>query len=77
VKSRSRSSSGGPIVRRLVLRMGDAVAETLGFLEPVGGEKDSDAAVAKAVDQFVHLAGCDRVEAGGGFVEEEDRRIAE
>ena len=77
VKSRSRSSSGRPIVRRLGVEDGDAVAETLGFLEPVGGEKDGDAAFAQAVDQLVHLAGCDRIETGGRLVEEDDRRIAE
>ena len=29
---------------------GDAVAEPLGLLEPVGGEKDGDAAFAQTVD---------------------------
>ena len=53
------------------------VAEPLCLLEPVGGEKDGDAAVAQPVDQVVHLPARHRVEPGGGLVEEEDRRIAE
>jgi hypothetical protein len=31
---------------------GDAVAEALGLLEPVGGEEDRDAALAELVDAF-------------------------
>ena len=49
----------------------DAIAQSLGLLEPVGGEEDGDAAVTKALDQLPNLARCDGVEPGSRLVEEQ------
>jgi hypothetical protein len=56
---------------------GYPVAEPLGFLQPVGGEEDGHAALAQRGDELVYLTGRDRVEPGGGLVEEQHRRVVQ
>ena len=52
---------------------GDAVADADQRVEVVGDHDDSEAeAVAQRGDEFVEVVCADGVEAGGGFVEEED-----
>ena len=40
-------------------------------------EEDRHAAAAECRDQLVHVAGGDRVQAGGRLVEEQDLRVAQ
>lgn len=51
---------------------GEAVAEDFGFVHVVGGEDDGEAGFADGLDEFPEVATGLGVEAGGGFVEEED-----
>ncbi len=56
---------------------GDAVGELVGFLEVLGGEEDGDAAGDEFADDLPHGVAGAGVEAGGGFVEEDDPRAAD
>src|SRR5690606_26642026 len=51
---------------------GDAVAQPVGLVEVVGGEDDGGAAGGEVRDGVPDFAAPGRVEAGGGFVEEQD-----
>src|SRR5487761_1314220 len=55
----------------------DAVAESFGLIEAVGGEEDRDATRAKLIDQFVDVAGGGWIQAGGRLVEKKHFRVAE
>ena len=56
---------------------GDAVAEPLGLVHVVGGEKDGSAAVLQVPDDLPELAAGLGVEARGGLVEEEELGISD
>jgi hypothetical protein len=51
---------------------GDAVADVLDVGKEVGAEEDGFALVFEGDDEVFHFAGADGVEAGGGFVEEDE-----
>ncbi|MGX1484755.1 hypothetical protein RKD45_003831 [Streptomyces griseus] len=51
---------------------GDAVGELVGLVQVLGGEQDRGAPAGEVADDLPELAAAARVEAGGGFVEEED-----
>jgi len=55
----------------------DSVAEAFGFFESVGREEDGHAPPPELINQFVHVAGRDRVQSGGRLVEEQHLRVAE
>ena len=50
----------------------DAVADFLDLFEEVGGEDDGDALGAEGEDEVADFAGAAGVDAGGGFVEDEE-----
>src|SRR6266567_721090 len=50
---------------------GDAVADGLHFAQFVGGEENGFAFVFEALDDFAHLHAAQRVQAAGGFVQNE------
>src|SRR5450755_2126445 len=76
LNSRSRSSSGRPIVRKVVFRMATR-SQSLRLLEPVRAEEDRDAVLTEVVDQLVDAAGGDRIQARRRLVEEQHPRVAE
>ncbi|CAM5409959.1 hypothetical protein SGLAM104S_08989 [Streptomyces glaucescens] len=55
-----------------VVEDGDAVGELVGFFEVLGGEEDGDAVGDEVADDLPHVVAGAGVEAGGGFVEEDD-----
>src|SRR5439155_4770148 len=55
----------------------DRVAHELDLTEQVAVEKDRDAALLEALDQRAHVAPAQRVEVGGGLVEDQELRPAE
>ena len=77
MKSWSRSSSGRPIVRSVVLRIATRSHSRCGLLESMRRQEDRGAALAEPVDQLVDATRGDRVETGRRLVEEQDLRVAE
>src|SRR5580692_5436223 len=59
-----------------VVHDGDALAEALGFVHVMRGEKDSAAGEFELLDQLPKLAAGLRVEAGGGLIEKKKIGIA-
>ena len=59
-----------------VVHNGDALAEALGFVHVVRGEKDGAAGGFELLDQIPKLAASLRVEAGGRFIEKQKIGIA-
>src|SRR5688572_28813664 len=78
-----RSLVGGPLelVRAPLgqdaagVEQADAIAEQLGFGQVVGGEEDRLAPVAQAAHVVAQEAAGEDVQAGGGLVEDEERRV--
>ena len=60
-----------------VIHDGHAVAESLGFIHVMGGEQDGAAGELELLDEFPELAAGLRIEAGGGFVEEQEVGVAD
>lgn len=60
-----------------VVEDGDAVGEFVGLVQVLGGEEDSDSAGDEFADDLPHVVAAAGVEAGGGFVEEDDPRVAD
>ena len=75
--SRSRSSSGRPIVRNDRFKIATRVAEALGLVEPVRGEEDRHTAAARARRSARGRLGGHRIEAGGRLVKEQHLRLAQ
>ncbi len=55
---------------------GDAVGEVLGFVHVVGGEKDGLTEILEVPDHAPSVPTGGGIEAGGGFVEEQEIRVA-
>ena len=60
-----------------VVHDGDALAEALGFVHIMRGEKNGAARGFELLDQIPKLAAGLRVEAGGGFIEKKKIGIAD
>ena len=60
-----------------VVNDGEAVAEALGFIHVVRGEKDGTALFLEGADDVPELTTALGIESGGGLVEKEDTRIAD
>ena len=68
---------GAVLDDRALVQDRDAVGELLGLVEVLGGEQHGRAALGELLDGLPHLDPRLGVEAGGGFVEEDDRRVAD
>ncbi len=55
----------------------DVIADLLHVVEQVGGHQHGDAERAEPGDEVEHLLAAERVEAGGGLVEQHELRIAD
>src|SRR5207344_2830202 len=55
----------------------DAVAQSLGLLQAVGGEEDRDTASAKSIDQLIDVKGGDWVQTRRRLVKKQDLRITQ
>lgn len=55
----------------------EAVAEVFGLVHHVGGEEDAFSGAAEFGDGFLDVLGGDGVEAGGGFVEDDDGGVVD
>lgn len=60
-----------------VVEEGDAVGELVGFFEVLGGEQDGGAVGDELADDLPHGVAGAGVQAGGGFVEEDDAGVAD
>ncbi len=60
-----------------VVEDGDAVGELVRLFEVLGGEEDGDASGDECADDAPHGVAASGVEAGGGFVEEDDAGVAD
>ena len=68
---------GAVLDDRALVQDRDAVGELLGLVEVLGGQQHGRAALGEFLDGLPHLDPRLRVEAGGGLVEEDDRRVAD
>ncbi len=75
--SRSRSSSGRPIVRRVVFRIATRSQRRSASSRRWVVRKIVTPLLPEPVDQLVDVAGGDRIQAGGRLVEEQHLRVAE
>ena len=67
-----------PLLQHAAARKdGHVVADAFDLAEQVAVEKDRDAALLEPLDQRAHVAPADRVEVGGGLVEDQELRPAE
>ena len=62
---------------RAVVDHHDAIGEVVGLFEVLGGEQHGRAALDQALDHPPQLVATLRVETGGRFVEEQDRRLVD
>ena len=73
----SRSSSGRPIVRKVVFRIATRSQRRSASSRRCVVRKIVTPPLAELVDQLVDVSGGDRVQAGGRLVEEQHLRVAE
>lgn len=55
----------------------DPITQPLGLVQPVRGQEDGHAAAAQPIEQLVNLVSGDRIQTGGGLVQEKDLWVAE
>jgi hypothetical protein len=68
---------GAVLDDRALVQDRDAVGKLLGLIEVLGGQQHGRAALGELLDCLPHLDPRLWVQAGGRFVEEDDRRVAD
>jgi hypothetical protein len=74
---RARSRAGGVEGQQAGAQDGHPVPQALRLLQVVGAEEDGAPLAFQALQELPNLPGGLGVQAGGGFIEEEDGRIRE